>query len=269
MAFDPNRRQNFAGLDRDIDDYIAGPSRESFDTKFPVAHGPRYVIKYLPATRLKSFRRSAPAGGGSKRLFAADKPGYTWGDAVYVSPLQSPFSSMFYGCVGVVGTVDPQRVFDAADAKGRSYYQEWIRGQSKWYELLTTTIHEEVANRYLRNRFRTHFQIDCVFFHPDQVAPGYANRRQDIWFAITHEVGGRVASGLTSAVSNPEWCVVLCEEFAPATGKLAYGPLLGPEWRGRPLGQSRIQQMSPKLESQIIQAYQQIATGGKLVTVSI
>jgi hypothetical protein len=269
MAFDPDRRLNFTGVERDIDDYMTGPSRRSFDAKFPAAQGARYVIKYLPATRLRSFYRSAPAGGGSKRLFAACKPGYTWGDAVYACPLQSPFSSMFYGRVGVVGVVDPKRVFDAADAQGRSHYQKWIQSQSKWYELLTTTIHEEAANRYLRNRFRTHFQIDCVFFHPDQVAPGYSNRRQDIWFAITHEVGGRVASGLTNAVSNPEWCVVLCEEFAPATGKLAYGPLLGPERRGRPLSQSSIQQMSPKLENQIIQAYQQITTGGKLVTVSI
>ncbi len=269
MAFDPNKRKIVTGLDRDIDDYIAGPSRQSFDTKFPAASGSRYVIKYLPPIRLKSCRHSAPGGAGSKRVFAADKPGYTWGDAVYVCPLQRPFSSMFYGRVGVVGTVDPQRVYDAADAQGRSYYQDWIRGQSKWYDLLTTTIHEEAANRYLRNRFRTHFQLDCVFFRPDQVAPGYANRRQDIWFAITHEAGGRVASGLTDAVSNPEWCVVLCEEFAPATGKLAYGPLLGPEWRTHQLSQATIQQMSPKLESKIINAYQQITAGGKPVVVWI
>jgi hypothetical protein len=269
MAFDPNQRQNFTGLDRDIDDYVAGPSRQSFDAKFPAANGARYVIKYLPPVRLNSFRHSAPAAGASKRLFAADKPGYTWGDAVYVCPLRSPFSSMFYGRVGVVGTVDPQRVYDAADPQGRTYYQQWIRGQSKWYDLLTTTIHEEAANRYLRNRFRTYFQLDCVFFHPDQVAPGYANRRQDIWFASTHEVRGRAASGLTGAVSNPEWCVVLCEEFAPATGKLAFGPLLGPEWRGRQLTQATIRNMSPKLESKIISAYQQITAGGKLAVVWI
>jgi hypothetical protein len=176
---------------------------------------------------------------------------------------------MFYGRVGIVGQVDPQRVYDGTNAQGRSYYQDWIRGRAKWYDLLTTTIHEEVANRYLRNRFRTYFQLDCVFFHPDQVAPGYANRRQEVWFAITHEVGGRVASGLTNAVANPEWCVVLCEEFAPATGKLAFGPLLGPEWRTRQLSQSTVQQMSPKLANQIVNAYQKITTGGKLVVVSI
>ena len=93
---------------------------------------------------------------------------------------------------------------------------------------LPPPIHEEVANRYLRNRFRTYFQLDCVFFHPDQVAPPFSDRPQDIWFGITHEVNGRVACGLAGAVANPEWCVVLCEEFAAPKGKMVYGALLGP-----------------------------------------
>ena len=42
MAFDPNQRQNFTGLDRDIDDYIAGASRQSFDAKCPATNGARY-----------------------------------------------------------------------------------------------------------------------------------------------------------------------------------------------------------------------------------
>lgn len=266
MAFDPNKLLNFSGLDHDIDKYITGHSRQSYDQKFSA---PQHVIKYLPPSRLKSFQHSAPPAGGGKRLFAADKPGYTWGDAVYICPLKWPFSSMFYGRAGVVGTVSPQRVYDSVNPQGVSFYQQWIQRQSKWYDLLTTTVHEEVANRYLRNRFRTYFQLDCVFFHPDQIAPPYSDRRQDIWFGITHEVGGRVACGLTGAVAMPEWCVVLCEEFAAAKGKMVYGALLGPERRKAKLKPATIQTMSPQLESRILTAYQQITAGGKLAVVSI
>jgi hypothetical protein len=106
-------------------------------------------------------------------------------------------------------------------------------------------------------------------FHPDQVAPPYSDRRQDIWFGITHEVNGRVASGLTDAVANPEWCVVLCEEFAAPKGKMVYGALLGPERRKGKLQRSTIQSMSPKLEQRIMAAYQQITASGKLAVVWI
>lgn len=266
MAFDPTKLRNFTGLDHDIDKYITGFSRQSYDGKFsPTQH----VIKYLPPSRVKLFQQSARPTSSPKRLFAADKPGYTWGDAVYICPLKWPFSGMLYGRAGVVGTVAPQRVYDAVDPQGISYYQQWIQAQSKWYDLLTTTIHEEVANRYLRNRFRTYFQLDCVFFHPDQIAPPYSDRRQDIWFGITHEVNGRVACGLTSAVANPEWCVLLCEEFAASKGKMVYGALLGPERRKGKLQPSIVKSMSPKLEQRIMAAYQQITVGGKLTVVSI
>ena len=94
MAFDPNKLRISTQLEYDIDKYITGPSRKSYDGIFG---SPQHVIKYLPPSRLKLFQQSASPTTGQKRLFAADRPRYTWGDAVYICPLKWPFSSMLYG----------------------------------------------------------------------------------------------------------------------------------------------------------------------------
>lgn len=204
-------------------------SRDRFDQNFSLEDGELLVIKYIPATRLGSVL-------GTGRLFAANGPGYTWGDAVYVSPIDTPFSTMMYGDVGIVGRYTPNTVFDGSDPYGMSLYQTWIQTQFSWYDLLTTTIHSDVANRFLRNRFRTTFGIDCVFFKPDQFAANYV-RRSDYWLAVSHWIpdpsGRRVAGGPTSVIQDLEFSVVISERFDGNRSKFFYNPLLGAELRRR------------------------------------
>jgi hypothetical protein len=165
---------------------------------------------------------------------------------------------MMYGRAGVVGQIAPQRVYDAAGPQGIALYQQWIRYQWRWYDMLTATVHSNIANRYLRNRFRTFFHLDCVFFRPDQFCPGYVGPQTDLWLALTHwGPTGRVAAGFSGCVRNAEWCVVTCEEFVGDKKNVVFDPLLGPAYRGMRLPRTTIQALSPNLESQIRSAYNQ------------
>src|ERR1700677_372210 len=102
---------SFAELEQNIEAYITASAsaprirqmHAGAETK-----GRLHVIKYLPSERLLDVLHTG-------KLFAAGKPGYTWGDAVYVAPLASPLSTMMYGMVGVVGWLDPAqlRFYDA------------------------------------------------------------------------------------------------------------------------------------------------------------
>ena len=131
---------------------------------------------------------------------------------------------MMYGQVGVVGTYDATRArfFDASDPTGVALYQDWIVRQTRPYRELTTTVHANSANRELRNAFRTRFQIDCVYFHPDQECPDYVDTAADWWLAITHWDAYRVVGhGFSSAVIGLKWCVVSPDAFKEEEGAYA------------------------------------------------
>lgn len=234
-------------LEGEVEEFIGSATRD-FQRHFE-SDGAIYVIKYLPPKRLGDFLASG------KKLYASDVPGYTWGDGVYVAPVVAPFSTMMYGRVGLVGRIERGRVFDAVDFRGRNLYQRWIRFQWRWYDLLTLTLHSNLANRYLRNRFRTRFRLDCVYFHPDQFCPGYVSPQRDIWFVITHWKNGRVSSGMTSSVLDVEWCAVGCEEFAPDPKNLVFDPVLGPAYRGGRFSSAQVQDASPQMTTAVLNTY--------------
>lgn len=234
-------------LEQRIEDFVS-ESSEAFDKDYRIK-GDVYVIKYLPPARLGGFLAT------SKRLYASDVPGYTWGAGVYLAPLAAPLTTMMYGRVGIVGRIDPKRIFDATGVAGQTLYQAWIRYQWQWFNLLTTTIHSSLANRYLRNAFKERFRLDCVVFKPDQFCPGYVLPNSDVWFAVTHWMNGRPAAGVTTAIMSPEWCVVGCEEFSAYQKDLVFDALLGQAFRGARLSRRQIRSMSPRLAGRILAKY--------------
>lgn len=243
--------QTLRSLEAEIERFVR-QSKPRFEEQFKHKDGAVYVVKYVPPARLGSFVRN-------KLLYASDLPGYTWGDAVYVASLVVPFSTMIFGRAGIVGTIDPQRVYDATDVAGKDYYQQWIRYQWSWYDLLTTTVHSPLANRYLRNRFRTRFRLDCVLFRPDQYCTGYVNPDGDTWFAVTHwDRNRRVAFGTTNCVQKAEWCVVTCEEFEGKRYNFVYDAILGPAQRsGVRLTRQQLRIGSANLVNRILATYRQ------------
>ncbi len=169
------------------------------------------VIKYLPASRLDDAIKQ-------QHLYAAERAGFTWGDALYVAPVNFPRTTMMYGEVGVVGTYDTSsaRMFDASDPTAISLYQEWITWQTPDYLELTTTVHADLANRTLRNEFRNRFQIDCILFRPDEHCLDYVDSTSDWWLAITHwDATRRVGSGFSKVITGLKWCVIRPESFSP------------------------------------------------------
>lgn len=166
------------------------------------------VLKHLAARHLERTL-------ANRQLYASSEKGFTWGDAVYVTPLSQPLSAMMYGDVAVGGFVAAGglRYYDATCARGLQLYQAWIAGQGPAYDLLTTTVHSEFANRELRNKFRTRFQIDCVLFRPDEPCAHYTGAG-DVWLALTHWGPSRqAASGCTSVVHSLKWCLVSADVF--------------------------------------------------------
>ena len=139
-----------------------------------------WVVKYLKPQWLEKFMSLGALG-------ISRTPGFTWGDGVYVTPLEHAYSSAMYGRAGIVGVIrstDLARVYDAVDPRGLDLYQQWIRMDVTLYRQLTTTIHADVANRELRNTFRKKFRIDLVCFQPDETPAGYS-LPGDTWFCVT------------------------------------------------------------------------------------
>jgi hypothetical protein len=197
-------------LNKQIDQYIqestANPALLAL-----VEGGKLEVIKYMSAKYLSDVL-------GRRMLYASERAGFTWGDAIYVAPLHYPRTTMMYGEAGVVGTYDTSktRLFNATNAVGVGLYQQWIAHQPALFTELTTTVHANLANRDLRNQFRARFEIDCVYFHPDESCVDYVDIAQDWWFAITHWDAGRfVGHGFSSAISDLKWCVVGPDAFEP------------------------------------------------------
>src|ERR1700728_955789 len=106
-------------LEKQIKTYIERGTA-SFPTRYRESDGGIYVIKYFPTKRLGSFLAAG------KKLYASDTAGFTWGDAVYVAPLSAPLTTMMFGRIGVVGRIEPTRIYDATRPDGRGLYQDWI-----------------------------------------------------------------------------------------------------------------------------------------------
>ena len=197
-------------VEREIEQYVAESAnspalREMITDEHP------YVIKYLPPKHLATVLSRG-------ELYASERAGFTWGDAIYVAPLSRPLSTMMYGQVGVVGTYlrNGRRFFDACNTRGVDLYQEWIRHQMRAYRDLTTTVHASAANRELRNAFRSRFAIDCVIFRPDEPCEGYVDIARDWWLAVTHwDAQHTVGHGFSPAVTALKWCVITPDAFDP------------------------------------------------------
>jgi hypothetical protein len=220
-------------VENDIESWIVD-SEKTFKTSFPPKDNKLWVLKYFSARFLEGFLNK-------KRLVISAGQEYTWGDGLYITPLQHHYSSMIYGRIGIMGWVDPQdvqRVYDASKRKGIQLYQEWIATHYLvQYRLLTTTIHSAHANRILRNNFRRLFKIDLVFFRPDQYNRAYIAPRRDRWFALSDWAGVHAHStGQTPSFSDKvqkcEWIALIEEEFERSD--LLFKDLIGPH-SGQPI----------------------------------
>ena len=195
-------------LEREIEAFILSSSNPSV-MKLMKPDNDLLVIKYMPAEYVADVITN-------RHLYASERVGFTWGDAIYVTPVSYPRSTMMYGHVGVVGSYPTasKRFFNADQPRGVSLYQQWITNQTGPYRDLTTTVHANLANRLLRNSFRTRFQIDCVYFKPDEECSDYVDTVDDWWLAITHWDAYRIVGhGFSDAISNLKWCVVGPDAF--------------------------------------------------------
>lgn len=208
-----------------VRDHVERSSRE-FRARLD-AQGRLWVVKYFPPRFLAAFVRDP-------RLPISATPGFTWGDGVYVVPLDHPYSSMMYGRVGVVGWLadaDVGRAYVANDA-GVALYQQWIRRNAFMYRMLTTTVHADYANRYLRNRFRRSFGIDVVDFPPDQFNRAYVVPARDRWLCVSDWAGLSAVAVAQQPRRSPrirecEWVAVVGEEFEQSGTRITYRDLIG------------------------------------------
>jgi hypothetical protein len=174
---------NKTSLDGEIEEWRDIDSKEAFEKcgyKDPT-DDKIWVIKYTPVKYLSKFL-------DDPKLKISTIPGFTWGDGVYIAPLKYAYSTAMYGRVGVVGYISSRNVrhvYDASQTEGIRLYQEWIRLQKILYTEATTKVYSPLANRYLRNLFRSEFNIDIVFFHPDEFNRSYVAPTRDHWFALS------------------------------------------------------------------------------------
>lgn len=178
------------------------------------------AIKYIPAR----YARTATTG-----LRISGTAGFTWGDATYVAPLAFPISTAIYGRVGVVAGFRPAgwRVFDATVPTNQALYMAWAQAQPRSQQLLLT-MHAQLANRFLRNLFRTAFAIDCVLFHPDQRNRWYTDPT-DVWMAVSDwGAGTLLRTGASGRFVNARMTVLVEEEFEPVGHDLRRRTLIGP-----------------------------------------
>lgn len=217
----------------------------------PLAGDPKcYVLKWLRPSFLESVQSTG-------KLFASNIPGYTWGDGVYVVPISCPYSTMIYGRVGIVGTITPSRVYDATCAKGHLLYQEWVQHQWPYASWLATTVHDTLANWYLRNAFKNFFKIDCIMFRPDQLCYPYIDGTSDIWFCVSAWTPAQrtLSSGLTDAVQSPIWCATCPEKFKKDSQRIYYTPMLENHLPANLQPAHNPNQRWPNLETDLIATY--------------
>lgn len=205
--------RTLADVESDIDTWIlqSGPA---FQRQFVDPGGETWVLKFFPPQYLASFMQK-------RQLVISVTPGFTWGDGVYVVPIDHVYSAMIYGRVGVMGwihQVNLAQVYDAADPTGLALYREWIHFKPGLFALLTTTVHAQFANRRLRNAFKRRFKLDLVVFRPDEFNRAYVQPTSDRWFVLSDfspaaSVPGATA-GFSAKVRDCELVAVGAEEFA-------------------------------------------------------
>lgn len=201
-------------------------STAQFHQRYTASDGFVWVLKFIDARFLGSFMND-------RRLAISATPGFTWGDAVYVTPLSNPYSTMMYGRAGIMGRVPATTIrlaYDAAAPRGLDLYQEWIQHSVTLVRTVMTTIHANLANRVLRNSFRRTFKIDVVFFSPDQFNIAYVDRANDRWFAISDWSGiSPQAPGqrprMSSVVLDCEWTAIVGEQFEESAFKVHFNDL--------------------------------------------
>jgi hypothetical protein len=196
------------------------------------ATGRPLFIKFMGARYGASYAVKGMKAGGAKPagLFVSTSAGFTWGSACYATPLLYPVSTAIYGRCGVVAEADPTgwRLFDATDPTAQQHYLDWVRSQP-YGRLLMLTTHSQLANQFLRNAFRTQYEIDCVVFPPDESNQFYTRRTRDKWLAVSEwSSPGELAGGYCSRFLNPRLAVILAEEFEVEKRGLARRALIGP-----------------------------------------
>jgi hypothetical protein len=140
---------------------------------------------------------------------------------------------MMYGRVGVMGYVDARaiRTYDATEMRGLELYQEWIVHHPALFRRLSTTIHSDLANQILRTGFKMKFDIDIVYFRPDQHNTAYVSPNQDVWFVVSdfhtlRRIGGG-GRHFSNNILDCEWVVVVGEEFDISESRMRFRDLMG------------------------------------------
>jgi hypothetical protein len=224
-------------LDKEIRDHIDDATKDGLWSITGCAavkdrKGRALFVKYMAAKyggEYSPLRRSRPPAG----LYISNSPGFTWGNGCYVAPLGYAVSTAIYGRCGVVAAGDPSRwrIFNAADPKAAQLYVNWALGQP-YARILMLTTHSQLANQYLRNRFKTQYHIDCVAFLPDEMNHRYTRHSTDRWLAVTDWVvnGGREIrnSGYSSRFEDARLAALVSEEFEPTRGGIGRRILIGP-----------------------------------------
>jgi hypothetical protein len=201
---------------------LSGLVQKSMDS---AGHRP-LAIKYVPVKWAKTY-----AAAGAK-LKVSTTLGFTWGTGTYVAPSAFPISTAIYGRIGVVAEFDPSgwRVLDATDPYVQALYLEWIRFQPL-YRVLALTMHSSLANQFLRDLFRTMYEIDCVLFQPDQRNSVYTSAT-DVWMNVTDWTGPagqrEIDSTYSQRLANPRLTVLAEEEFESIRHDVGRKTLIGP-----------------------------------------
>jgi hypothetical protein len=215
-------------VENDIESWIRD-SRSTFEDRYLDEHDQLWVLKFFPPQFLGDFMRRP-------ELLISSTPGFTWGDGIYVVPLEHVYSGMIYGRVGVMGWIDKSnvsRVYNAADSTGLSLYQEWIQFKPGLFRLLTTTVHSQFANRRLRNGFRRRFNIDLVVFRPDEFNRAYVQPPVDRWCVVSDfNVSAALPAGtlgFSTRIRDCEFVAVGTEEFIIGRNGFVRHDAIGPQ----------------------------------------
>ena len=121
------------------------------------------AIKYVSAESARFYQKRLTG-----KFNISTSVGYTWGTGTYVAPLAFPTSSAIFGRLGVVAQFNPSgwRVFDALDPKNQNLYLSWTWRQPLWHRLSMLSAGSAYYNQRLRDRFRSHFEIELCPLSP-------------------------------------------------------------------------------------------------------
>lgn len=246
-------------VEHDIEQWI-GLTGPAVVGRYLDAKGQAWMLKFFPPQYLAGFLKRP-------ELVVSTTPGFTWGDGVYVVPLDHVYSAMIYGRVGVMGWIDAadlKHVYDAGAPTGLALYQEWIQFKPGLFALLTTTVHSQFANRRLRNAFRRRFDLDVVCFRPDEFNRAYVQPSTDRWWVVSDfAVSGPLAAGnvgFSKKIRDCELIAVGTEEFITGPSGLFRRDQIGP-YVSSPTT-VRVPAARPSLAAALMQTYATNRTRG-------